>query len=80
MVARRAPQPPVHLADQLAAAGREVRQIHDQLVSVLARCAGGAGDSVRRGGVVNPWCYYYGGLRRSTASSSEGCLTCSKQP
>jgi hypothetical protein len=35
MVARRAPQPPVHLADQLGAAGREVRQIHDHLMSVL---------------------------------------------
>lgn len=35
MVARRAPQPPVHLADQVGAAGREVRQIHDRLVSVL---------------------------------------------
>jgi hypothetical protein len=35
MVARRAPQPPVHLADQLDAADREVRQIHDRLISVL---------------------------------------------
>jgi hypothetical protein len=35
MVARRAAQPPVHLADQLGAAGREVRQIHDRLIAVL---------------------------------------------
>jgi hypothetical protein len=35
MVARRAQQPPVHLADQFSAAGREVLTLHDRLMMVL---------------------------------------------
>lgn len=35
MLARRASRPPVHLADQLDAAGREARVLHDRLGAVL---------------------------------------------
>jgi len=35
MVARRAAHPPVHLADQLDAAGAEARVLHDQIGAVL---------------------------------------------
>jgi hypothetical protein len=35
MIARGAPSPAVHLADQLAAAGAEVRTIHDRMGAVL---------------------------------------------
>jgi hypothetical protein len=35
MIARRAGRPPVHLADQLDAAGAEARTLHDQIVATL---------------------------------------------